>query len=337
MIKNSAPGAMSRSFRRLAIGVALVTAGSACDRDTEGAAYQGVVEFEERHLAFEVPGRVRAIDVHEGDRLTAGALIARVDPELEEGALSVRAAETSVAEQQLALLRAGARPEEVRALRARVDAAMANETLLRANADRTRRLFAGQAAPRAALDQVEAELAHATADRRAAEEQLRAAIQGSRRQEVAAAANRVTAARASADLQRRRVSRFELRALEKSEVLEVHLRTGELAAVGHPVVTVADTEQPYADVFVPQGDLGGIRVGATAHARVDSLGHEITGRVERILRTTEFSPRYIFSREERAHLVVRVRLRFSDPKRELHAGVPLFARIDRGQPGEAGK
>jgi len=49
--------------------------------------------------------------------------------------------------------------------------------------------------------------------------------------------------------------------------------------------------------------------------------------VERILRRTEFSPRYIFSRDERAKLVVRVRLRFDDPGHELHAGVPLFAEI----------
>jgi hypothetical protein len=68
-------------------------------------------------------------------------------------------------------------------------------------------------------------------------------------------------------------------------------------------------------------------VGLPVHARVDSLPHEIPGKVERISRRTEFSPRYLFSRAERANLVVRVRVRFDDPQRELHAGVPLFARI----------
>jgi HlyD family secretion protein len=308
---------------------ALLVAG--CTRhDPDADAYQGVVELEERDLGFEVAGRVRSLEVHEGDRLEAGTLIASIDPELEESALSVRTAETGAAEQQLALLRAGARPEEIRALRARVDAAVANETLLRTNAERSRRLFEGQAVPRAALDQAEAELARATADRRAAEEQLSVAMQGNRRQEVAAAADRVTAARANVDLQRRRVGRYELRALEPAEVLEIHVRAGEFAVVGQPVITVADTRRPYADVFVPQGQLDGIRVGATARARVDSLTQEIQGRVERVLRTTEFSPRYIFSRDERANLVVRVRLRFDDPQRRLHAGVPLFARIERG-------
>jgi HlyD family secretion protein len=302
-------------------------------RDSDADAYQGVVEYEERDLGFEVSGRVRELTVHEGDVLEAGALIARVDPDLEESALSASEAERRAAEAQLSLVRAGARPEDLRALEARLDAARASEALLRTTADRTRKLYHGQAATRAALDAAEADLARAQAERRAAEETLKSAQSGARRQEVAQASDRAAAARASSELARRRVARYELRALEPSEVLEVHLRTGETAALGQPVVTVADTGHPYADVFVPQGDIGGIRVGDAARARVDSLGREVPGRVERVLRRTEFTPRYIFSREERANLVVRVRIRFDDPQRLLHAGVPLFARIARGGTG----
>ncbi|HEY0715579.1 MAG TPA: hypothetical protein VGF45_23055, partial [Polyangia bacterium] len=82
------------------MALAVSTALTACtprDPGAEADAYQGVVEFEERHLAFEVSGRVRTLEVREGDHLAAGALVARIDPELEEGALSVRAAETSAA------------------------------------------------------------------------------------------------------------------------------------------------------------------------------------------------------------------------------------------------
>ncbi|HVR61569.1 MAG TPA: HlyD family efflux transporter periplasmic adaptor subunit, partial [Polyangia bacterium] len=308
----------------------VVAGGAACAARDDGAfPYQGVVEYEERDLAFEVSGRVRELAVHEGDLLQPGALIARVDPELEQSALSAREAEQRAAEQQLALLRAGARPQDVRALQARLDAARANEALQSVSAGRARRLVAGQAAARSVLDQAEAELARATADRRAAEETLQAALLGSRHQEVAAAADRAAAAGASSDLERQRVARYELRALDPAEVLEIHLRTGETALPGQPVVTVADTGHPYADVFVPQGQLGGVRVGAPARARVDALAREVIGRVERVLRRTEFAPRFIFSPDERANLVVRVRIRFDDPGRDLHAGVPLFARIDR--------
>jgi HlyD family secretion protein len=316
-----------------AVGVVLLAGG--CARHSEADAFQGVIEYEERDLAFEVTGRITEIDVVEGDRLATGAPIARVAPDLEQSALTARESEARAAAQEVALLQAGSRPEDVRARAAQAAAARASEALLRTNAERTRKLYAAQATPRAALDEAEAQLSRAEAETRAAEEALLAARRGARPQEVRAAEDRLAAARASSDQQRGRVSRYELRALDPGEVLEVHFRTGEMAVAGVPVVTVADTARPYADVFVPQAAVGGVAVGAPAHARVDSLGHEIAGRVERIYRRTEFTPRYLFSKTERANLVVRVRVRFDDPGRELHAGVPVFVRVDRAAGGAA--
>jgi HlyD family secretion protein len=306
-----------------------------CPRhEPETDLFQGVVEYQERDLGFEMTGRITALQVHEGDRLAAGALIARIAPDLEESTLASRVSQARAAQEQLALLRAGTRPEDVDALAARVDAARASETLMRANAERTRQLFAAQAVPQASLDEANAQLLRAEADTRAAVEALRAAQRGARTQEIKAARERLAAAQADTDVQRERLARFELRALDPGEVLEVHLRPGELALAGVPVVTVADTAHPYADVFVPQAAIGGIHDGDAARARVDSLDHEIAGRVERISRRTEFTPRYLFSRTERATLVIRVRVRFDDPGRELHAGVPVFVRIGR-QPAPA--
>jgi multidrug resistance efflux pump len=312
--------------------VAVLAAGLAVgcrEREADPDSFQGVVEYEERDLGFEVTGRITEIAVHEGDRLTPQALIARVAPELERSALAVRESEARAASEQLDLLRAGSRPEDVRALAARVDSARAAEALVRVNVERSRKMYAAQATPRAALDEVEAQLQRTEADTRAAEESLRAARRGARVQEVQAARDRLAAAQASSDMQRERVSRYDLRTLDAGEVLEVHLRNGELAVPGVPVVTVADTAHPYADVFVPQGAVGGIAVGMRARGRIDAVAHELPGFVERISRRTEFSPRYLFSRIERAKLVVRVRVRFDDPARQLHAGLPVFVRIDR--------
>jgi len=312
----------------------LLLAASGCaERAPEADLYQGVVEYQERDLGFEMTGRITDLLVHEGDRLPGNALIARIAPDIERDTLAARESEARAAGAQLALLQAGSRPEDVSALAARVDAARANESLMRVSADRARKLYAAQATPQAALDEANAQLTRAEADTKAAVEALRAAQRGARKQEIQAAQDRLAAAQASSDVQRGRVARYELRALDPGEILEIHLRTGELAVAGLPVVTVADTAHPYADVFVPQAAIGGIAVGASAQARVDSLPHPVPGHVERVSRRTEFSPRYLFSRTERATLVVRVRVRFDDPGRELHAGVPIFVRIARSPAG----
>src|SRR5262245_23206603 len=68
--------------------------------------FQGVVEFEERVLGFEVPGRVRARPVERGDAIQAGTVLAQLDDSLAIPARDARRAELRAAKAQLALLEA---------------------------------------------------------------------------------------------------------------------------------------------------------------------------------------------------------------------------------------
>src|SRR4029079_3656152 len=98
---------------------------------------------------------------------------------------------------------------------------------------------------------------------------------------------------------------------------------------GAQFLPMADTTHPYVDVFVPQGELGGVHLNARAQVVVDAGPHPFTGNVEHIAQRTEFTPRHAFSDRERSQLVVRVRGRVDDPEEALHAGVPAFVTIDR--------
>jgi hypothetical protein len=89
-----------------------------------------------------------------------------------------------------------------------------------------------------------------------------------------------------------------------------------------PVVTIADTSQPYAEVFVPQSELWRVALGAAAQVRVDARAEALPAQVEAIARRAEFTPRYLFSERERPNLVVRVRVRIADPQHLLQAGEP---------------
>jgi len=310
----------------------LAAAAAACARggaEADRRRYQGVVEYDERDLAFEVPGRLVEVAVVEGQPLRGGDVIARLDDSLERSARDARAAEAQAARDQLSLLRSGARAEDVRAMEAQVRAARAGEALLQTNLARTRKLFEGHAVPAATVDELESELGRATAQRQGLEQNLQALRHGARPQEIESALHRLDAAQSAVTLEEERLRRHVLRADRAGDVLEVHLEVGEMALAGVPVVTVADAEHPYSDVFAREADVGAIQVGAPARIRVDSLGHELGGHVERVARRTEFTPRYLFSREERTNLVLRVRVRIDDPKRELHGGLPAFVDIDR--------
>jgi HlyD family secretion protein len=318
------------------LAAAIVVAGLACRRgDADENRYQGVIEYEERDLAFEVLGRLIERPVVEGQAVKPGDLLARLDDTLEKSARDARAAEAQAMHDQLGLLKSGARAEDIRAMEAQVRAASSSEGLLRANLERTRKLFEGKAATPASVDQIESDLNRATAQRQGLEQNLSALRHGARPQEIEMALHRLASAEAEVALEETRLQRYALRADNPGEVLQVHFELGEMAAIGTPVVTVADTNHPYADVFVPEAEIGGIRVGAAARVRTDAVGRELGGKVERISRRTEFTPRYLFSRGERTNLSIRVRVRIDDPKRELHAGPPAFVRIARAAAAES--
>jgi HlyD family secretion protein len=293
----------------------------------EAEAFQGVMELDETVLSFEASGRVARLAVKEGDTVQPNAVIGALDDELIRAERGARVLEVEAARAQAALVRAGAKGDDVRALAARVRGAQASEALLEKNLARQRRLFEQSAAPQASVDDLQSQYDRARAEREGLESQLASLKRGARSEEVASAVSRAEAAEAALHVDDERLARHALKAPIGGRVLDVHVEEGEVVAAGAPIATLGDTRRPYVEVFVPQGELAGIVLGGAATVRVDGESKAFAGRVEHIASRTEFTPRFLFSERERPNLVVRVRVRVDDPKERLHAGVPAFVTI----------
>lgn len=304
----------------LALCVACSTHASA----VPSQALQGVVELDTVTLAFEVGGRVEKVAVKEGDRLEGKVLIASLDESLTRPERDARAAELAAAKAQLALIEAGARKEEIRALEAEIASVREQEAVLARQRNRQQRLTSEGAAPSALLDEFDAQATTLAGRRAVLTERLRQLRNGARPEEVEAARAKVQALEAGLNAVDARLSRFQLYHEGTVDVLDVHIDPGEVVAPGMPVVTVSDLDHPYVDVFVPQAEIASVSIGQSMAVRIDALKEPMRGEVERIHHTTEFTPRYLFSEKERANLVVRVRVRVHDPQHLLRAGVPAF-------------
>lgn len=291
--------------------------------------FQGTVEYEDRELAFEIAGTLTTLNVTRGQRVEAGTRLAALDDRLTTLARAARASELASAEAQLALLRSGSRSEDIRAMAARVRAATATEELLEKNLSRETALLRHGATTRALVDDLEGQLRRASAERQSIEQNLRALQRGARSEEIAGAQARVDAATAALKLEEARLERHLLNAPATGSVLDVHVESGEMVSAGVPIVTIADTTRPYAEVFVPIEQLGSVQVGKPARLRVDSESSWFEAVIEHVASETEFTPRYLFSERERPNLVVRVRVRIRDPEHRLHAGVPAFVSFER--------
>lgn len=309
--------------------LACVGQGCAATRAPDADGYQGVVELDEATLGFDLGGRLGAVPVARGDAVVEGQVLAQLDDTLAKGSRDVRAEEVDAAKAQVALVRAGARREDIASLQAQLRGAKATEAALEKEADRTRTLVAAGSVPTAVQDDVDARLSRTRAERESLEARVRGVVVGARPEELAVAEARVEAALAAVALEDQRLARHVLHAYAKGTVTDVHVKPGEVVGAGTPVITVGDPTHPYVDVFVAEGTLSGIRVGTKASMRVDAVVHPFDGTVEHVSNKTEFTPRYLFSDKERPNLVVRVRVRVDDPNAELHAGVPARVHVER--------
>jgi len=290
--------------------------------------YQGIVEHDERHLGFQLGGKLAEIHFDRGDVIEAAELIAVLDDTAEVPILRARQADLARARAQAALVYAGPRVEEVRATVAELDGARAALKDAKSQLDRNRNLPAQAATALSLVSDLEASYAKAKASVRMLQQRLKQLRAGARPEELAAADAEVRAAEAAVSAEQERLALYTLSANERVTVLDVPVRIGEVLAAGATVVTVADTTHPYVDVFVPQQSLSGLRVGTPAHIRVDAEADAFDGEIEHIAPSTEFTPRFLFSERERPNLVVRVRVRIEDPEERLHAVVPAFATFE---------
>jgi HlyD family secretion protein len=320
MIKNAAVGGIAVAW--------LVGCGPAQPEVPPG--FQGILEYEERTLAFELPGRIEALVVDEGVELRPGDEIGRLDDTLETVARGVQEAQAKAVRARVDLLEAGSRKEDIRALKAELSAAKSGEKLAKRTLEREEGIAVKGIGRPADLDAASSAASMATARRQEIEQQLARALHGARPEEIDVAVAEAEAAEAAMKAYDERIVRHALRSEHAGYVLEMHREEGEFVGVGSPIVTMADLSRPYVDVFVPQGEIGEPAIGRTARIHVDALDETFDGRVEWIGRRTEFTPKFLFSERERPNLVVRVRIRVDDPEHHLRAGVPAFVTWAEG-------
>lgn len=126
-------------------------------------------------------------------------------------------------------------------------------------------------------------------------------------------------------------------------VLRKHVEPGEMIAAGTPAVTIAELKTIWLKIYIPESQLGRIKLGQTAEITTDSYpGKVYRGRVTFINSEAEFTPKNVQTQEERVKLVFAVKITVDNPNQELKPGMPADARIDlgsevRGQVSGAGQ
>lgn len=301
----------------------------------------GQVEATDVQVAAPVGGRLLEVRVAEGDRITAGAIVAQLDTADAKLALARAQADRAQAGAQLRLMLAGSRPEDVRqaeaqaaATESEVRAADAERAAAQADVDRFEALLASSSGSRKQRDDavtrrdVSGERAQGARDRmRGAREAVTRLRAGSRREEIEVARARVAAADAQVATLAKAIADATITAPIAGVVSDKLADAGELLQPRAPVIVLTDLDHVWANVYVDEPSVPRLTLGQRATLFTDAGGAGLPGTVSYISSKAEFTPRNVQTAEDRSRLVYRVKVSVQNAAGTLKSGMPVEAEM----------
>lgn len=239
-------------------------------------------------LSFEQSGRIVELLVDEGDRVTAGQVVARLDDRIARARVARAEAAVAAAEARLSLAQRGARKDEIRAAAAEVDAARAQARERGQSRDRAVKLLEANsdAIPLAEVDVARGAADATEAQAQAAEARLALLKKGTRTELIAEARASLAAAEAEAEEVRSMLAQMELRAPADGVVLRRLHEVGEHVSTMPPtvVLVIADTDHLQLRTEIDETDVAHVAIGQRGWATADAYGdRRFPGRVTQVV------------------------------------------------------
>lgn len=314
----------------------------------------GRIEGDTTIIAGKQPGKVMAVHVREGDDVESGQLLVELDD---------TAARARVAEAQAASAVSVAQAEQCRAEYAvmceevpySIDAAKAavtaSEARLRqaeseerqAKTERTRYWALAESGAagwetgeradlkwRQSKDQVTAaRAALAQAQETLKDAQLGPSRLTAKQAQVAAFEAAAQAAQARLEEAQSALADLTIKSPASGSVTMRLADLGEVVNAGTPLLELVDLDHLYLKVFIPEVEIGKVRLGLPAQIFIDAFPDTpFAAEVRYIASRAEFTPKEIQTPDERVKLVYAVKLYLEDnPDHRLTPGLPADAVI----------
>lgn len=291
--------------------IAAAALAMSCGTEAEFDA-QGSFEATEVVVSAEAAGRILWFDAEEGTAVEPGVRIGQIDT------LQLDLQRRQLEAQQAALL--ASRPD------IRAQAAALREQIAKQERELTRvqNLLRDGAATTKQRDDIEAQI-------RILQSQLSATLSSLDKSTVTIDGNAAVVESQIAALDDR-IARCRIASPIAGIVLAKYAEAGELAAVGKPLLKVADLEHLYLRAYFTSEQLAAIRVGDAVTVTADFGGdqrYDYEGRITWISPESEFTPKTIQTRDSRANLVYAAKIAVQNDGR-LKIGLAGEVRLHDG-------
>ncbi len=301
------------------------------------AASNGRIEAVEIDLAAKIAGRLDDVMAREGDFVTAGQEVARMNTDVLEAQLKQAQAELARAHTAIEAAQSSVRQRESNkaAAEAVVRQRDAELALARSNADRSAALLKTNAVSQEEAETTRAEFYKAEAAISAAQAEVAASDAA-----IANAKSQVIQAESSVVVAEATIQRFEadiadgtLKAPRDGRVQYRIAEPGEVLGGGGKVLNMVDLGDVYMTFFLPTEQAGRVKLNTDVRIILDAAPqYVIPAKATYVADVAQFTPKTVETADERQKLMFRIKARI-DPDllkeyvRSVKTGLPGMAYV----------
>lgn len=259
----------------------------------------GRIEGRQIDIAPKIQGRIIKLYKDEGDSVRQGELLCEIDSEqlFARYKAMVETASSSysaIAQAQANLVKAKASYEKAKNDYERYSSLIKEELVSKSEFDRVKMQYESA---KAEMDAILKSIAQAEANYKAAQQRL---------------------LEAKADL-----NETKIYAPAHGVILSRPVETGEVVNPGTVLYVMVDLNKLYVKVYVPEPDIGKIKLGTPARVYIDAYPERyFNGKITKIYEQAEFTPKNVETKEERVKLVFGVEVSVDNPEGLLKPGMP---------------
>lgn len=150
---------------------------------------------------------------------------------------------------------------------------------------------------------------------------------GSSKADITSARAKVKKAEAAVKLVEVQLGYTRVTAPRAGTVVSLVANAGQNAAPGKTLLTISDPTDLFVRIFVPETEIGNVKVGQAGRVTTDSLAQTFPATVSYVSSVSEFTPNSVQTKDQRTKLVYEVRLKLTDTTGDLKAGMPVDATL----------
>ena len=234
----------------------------------------GIVEIDEVDVASKIPGRIEQLNVKEGDKVSKGDILARLESKEIDARVGQATGAMNAAKSKLDMVNKGARDEEKLATEKLFTQAKHQFEFASKTKERFGNLLNDSILSQQEFDEIEFKYKAAKDQMEAAEAKYNMVMKGAREEEKRAVQGLYQQAENAYNEAMAYYSELELKSPIDGEISNKIADSGEIIASGYPVFTIINPKEYYVVLQVREDELGNIKLGKAFSGTVIALRTE---------------------------------------------------------------